>query len=260
MLATTADHAPVAGWALGIALAVLLGIAVGGSWRGRLRLERPLMTAAVRALLQLVAVAAVIAAVLEHTWASLLFAAVMFGVAVGTAAGRDQARPDWPWIGMALATAAGPVLVVVFVSGAADFTGPAIIPIAGIVIGGTMTAHTLTAWRAFAALREGRGRVEAALSLGLTRAQAVRLVIAPHAPEASSPVLDQTRTVGLVTLPGAFVGVLLGGGSAAQAAAAQLLVLIGLLAAETSAVVVSQRLIAEGRILPADARGLLPAR
>jgi ABC-type iron transport system FetAB permease component len=52
-----------------------------------------------------------------------------------------------------------------------------------------------------------------------------------------------------VTLPGAFVGVLLGGGTPLEAGAAQLLVLIGLLATETIAVWVMTELIARGRIL-----------
>jgi putative ABC transport system permease protein len=65
------------------------------------------------------------------------------------------------------------------------------------------------------------------------------------------PALDQTRTVGLVTLPGAFVGVLLGGGSAVQAGAAQLLVLVGLLAAEALAVWVTVELVAAGRLTAA---------
>jgi putative ABC transport system permease protein len=58
------------------------------------------------------------------------------------------------------------------------------------------------------------------------------------------PALDQTRTVGLVTLPGAFVGVLLGGGGPVQAGAVQLLVLVGLLAAETVATLVTIELVA----------------
>jgi ABC-type iron transport system FetAB permease component len=52
-----------------------------------------------------------------------------------------------------------------------------------------------------------------------------------------------------VTLPGAFVGVLLGGGSPLQAGAAQLLVLIGLLAAEVLAVWGVTELVARGVLL-----------
>lgn len=63
------------------------------------------------------------------------------------------------------------------------------------------------------------------------------------------PALDQTRTVGLVTLPGAYVGVLLGGGSAVQAGLAQVLILIGLLLAETVAIWVVTEQIARGQLV-----------
>ena len=51
-----------------------------------------------------------------------------------------------------------------------------------------------------------------------------------------------------MTLPGAFVGVLIGSGNPVQAGAAQVLVLIGLLAAEALAAVVTTELVARGRI------------
>ena len=66
-------------------------------------------------------------------------------------------------------------------------------------------------------------------------------------------------TVGLVTLPGAFVGVLLGGGTPVQAGAAQLLVLIGLLATQTITIVVASRLIRTGWLLPRELKQDLPA-
>ena len=60
--------------------------------------------------------------------------------------------------------------------------------------------------------------------------------------------MDQTRTVGLVTLPGAFVGMLLGGATPVQAGAVQLLVLVLLLAVETVAVAVTVELVCRDRI------------
>jgi putative ABC transport system permease protein len=117
-----------------------------------------------------------------------------------------------------------------------------------------MTACSLNGRRCFAALREERDTYEGALALGLAVPVAVRLVIGRHRVEALVPGLDQTRTVGLVTLPGAFVGVLLGGGSPAQAGAAQVLVLVGLLAAQTVVVVVSSLLVERGRLVPEDLR------
>lgn len=92
------------------------------------------------------------------------------------------------------------------------------------------------------------GEVEAGLSLGLSERDARLLVVRPAAFQALLPGLDQTRTVGLVTLPGAFVGVLLATGSAVQAGAVQILVLVGLLLAQTCAVAVTIELVSRARV------------
>ncbi len=244
---------------LAVALVVLLLIAVTASFVGRLRQQVHIAVAAGRAVLQLAVVSLIIAAVLSHLVFSALFALVMFGVAVFTTTRRIGAPKAWPWAAMAMACGLVPVLAVIFVSGAVPLNGPSLVPIAGIIIGGTMTAHSLTGRRTFGALRDEYGAYEAALSLGLPRSEAILEVIERQLPEALVPGMDQTRTVGLVTLPGAFVGVLLGGGSPLQAGAAQLLVLIGLLAAQTVTVVVAGRLIRGARLLPPDLKASLRA-
>jgi putative ABC transport system permease protein len=113
-----------------------------------------------------------------------------------------------------------------------------------------MTATSLAGRRLREELATRRGEVEAALALGLLPRDAVLEIARPSAATALVPPLDQTRTVGLVTLPGAYVGVLLGGGSPAAAGAAQLLVLIGLLTAEVGAVWIVTELVSRGRVLP----------
>ncbi len=247
------------GPALAVALIVILAMAITASFIGRLRLERRFATAALRAVVQLAVVSTVIAAVLVHIAWSALFALAMLGVAVGTASGRIGARRAWPWVAVAIASGVVPVLAVIFASGAVPLTGAGLVPMAGIIIGGAMTATSLAGRRAFAALRDEHGTYEAALSIGLPRAEAVTEVVERHLPEALVPGLDQTRTVGLVTLPGAFVGVLLGGGTPLQAGAAQILVLVGLLATQSITVVVAHRLIRSARLLPADLKERLVA-
>ena len=99
---------------------------------------------------------------------------------------------------------------------------------------------------------------EAALALGFQAPDAALLVVQPSARESLLPGLDQTRTVGLVTLPGAFVGVLLGGGTPLEAGAAQVLVLIGLMAGQAVTCAVLLRLVAHGHVLRRDLAGTLP--
>lgn len=242
-----------------MALVVLALLAVAASFAGRLRMERNLATASVRAVLQLALVSLVITAVLSHLAWSAVFAAFMFGVAVATSARRIGAPKAWPWVAVAVGAGVLPVVTVIFASGAVPLNGPSLVPMAGIIIGGGMTACSLSGRRAFAALRDEHGLYEAGLSVGLPRPSAITEVIERRLPEALVPGLDQTRTVGLVTLPGAFVGVLLGGGTPLQAGAAQIIVLIGLLATQTITVAVAHALIRSARLLPADLKERLIA-
>src|SRR6478735_730538 len=180
---------------------------------------------------QLAVVSLVITGVLSHLFWSLLFGLFMLGVATFTSSRRIDAPAQWRYVGVSIASGVVPTPALIFASAAVPFTGASIVPVVGIIIGGAMTASSLSGRRIFAALHDEHGAFEAGSSLGLPRAAAIDEVIGRHLPEALVPGLDQTRTVGLVTLPGAFTGVLLGGGTPIQAGAAQLLVLVGLLAA-----------------------------
>lgn len=250
---------PDADWRLAVVLVVLVVIAATVSWLADLGVERDHVTAAVRAVVQLAVVAVVIATVIRSLWWSLAFVLVMFVVATVTSHRRmGAARRELPWVGLGIAAGAVPVIALCLGSGVIPLNGAGVIPIAGILMGGAMTASTLTGRRAFDELSAHHGSYEAALALGLPSPGAARLVIQATAREALTPGLDQTRTVGLVTLPGAFVGVLLGGGSAVEASAAQVLVLVGLLAVQAITTASILRLIATGRVVRQDLRATFP--
>ncbi len=242
----------VLGWGLAAALVILVLLAMAFSRLGALGLARQQLVAALRAVLQLAIVSLVIVGAVQYVWSALLFVLLMFTNAVWTAAGRADVRNAMPWVALAIAGGVVPVSAVIFLTGASPFVGSAIIPIVGIIVGNAMNAHTLVTRRAFPALREQHGQYEAALALGFERSWAIRQVIHPGTSEALVPNIDTTRTVGLVTLPGAFIGVMLGGGSPIQAGASQLLVLFGIMAANAGVAVLVERLISVGSLLPAD--------
>ena len=245
---------------LGVVLVVLVGIGVlGVTWAG-LPLRGAVVTASVRAAVQLTIVSALIAVVLESLVWTFVFIAGMVTVATLTSGRRLglPARRLWPLV--PVLAGAGPVVGLVVASGTVPWEPASILPIAGIVVGNSMTATTLAGRRMLEELAARRGEYEAALSLGFTPAASALEVAQPSAGLALLPILDQTRTVGLVTLPGAFIGVLLGGGTPVEAGAAQVLVLVGVLAAQALAVAVTIRLVA-GRQLMTDAlRERLAAR
>ena len=242
-----------------IALTALAAVAGRLSGLGQ---DRPVVLAAARATVQLAAVSAVLLVVVRSLLLSAAFVVLMLTVATLTSAGRVTGHTLWTpgAAGRLLPTAlpivggAAPVVALVLASGTVPLRGTAVIPIAGILIGGAMTATSLAGRRLRDELHGRHGEVEAALALGLLPRDAVLLIGRPAGATALVPALDQTRTVGLVTLPGAFVGVLLGGGSPLEAGAAQLLVLVGLLAAQVLAVWAVTELIARGAILDDIAR------
>ena len=240
----------VVGWGLAVAIVLLVALAVGATPLGRIGLAREQLVAAVRAVVQLAAVSGLVTIAVQSLWGGAAFAVLMFTVAVWTTTGRVGVRPCWPWTALAIATGVLPVLAIVFLSGAAPLNGITLVSLGGIVIGNMMSAHTLAGRRVFAELDHTMPQYEAALAVGLPRSEAVGLLIERVLPEALVPNLDQTRTVGLVTLPGAYIGVLLGGGTPLQAGASQLLVLIGIMAGQAVTVVVLGRLVRAGRIVP----------
>jgi putative ABC transport system permease protein len=211
----------------------------------------PAPTAGVRAAVQLAAVATVLAAAMSRLWSSMLVLAVMFVVASVTAARRSEASRGSMWLAAALAAGMAAVIPLLLLSRVVPLSGVALVPVFGIVLGGTMTAAAMAARRALDALTLRAGEVEAALSLGLSERDSRMEIIERPLSDALLPNLDQARTAGLVTLPGAFVGVLLATGSAAQAAAVQVLVLVALLLSQACGVAVTRELVARGRIVRA---------
>lgn len=232
--------------AFAVVLAALVVLAVTAAAIGRLGAGRALVTGSLRAVLQLGAVSLLIAAVLRSWWATAGFIVMMALVAAATSARRVSTWRRGALVLVPIAAGALPVGVAIVAAGTVPLEQVAVLPIAGILIGGAMTATSLSGRRALDELHDRHGEYEAALALGFLPRDAALEVVRPTAGRALVPALDQTRTVGLVTLPGAFVGVMLGGGSAVQAGATQLLVLVALLAVEAIAVAVTIELVAAG--------------
>ncbi|MFE7115990.1 ABC transporter permease [Streptomyces sp. NPDC057654] len=239
---------------LGVVLAVLLVAAVGiaafarlADGRGR-GYARAIAASGARAAVQLAAVSYVIGFVVHSVPLLLAFIALMFLVAVRTSGRRITDNGTWWWTAVPIGAGVAPVVLALLLTGLVPLKGIALIPVTGILIGGGLTATVLGGRRALDELHTRRGEVEAGMALGLLDREARLEIARPAASDALLPGLDQTRTVGLVTLPGAFVGMLLGGASPVLAGAVQLFVLVALMAVQAVAVAAVLELIARGRI------------
>ncbi|MEO8830071.1 ABC transporter permease [Lapillicoccus sp.] len=233
---------------LGLLVVLLTGLAALVNHLGGLQFARADLLAATRATVQLLVVGALIAVVLRSWWLTAAFVLVMLTVASLTSGRRLVPQGHWWWAAAPVCIGAVPVACLLLVSGLIPLREIAVVPVIGILIGGAMTATTLSGRRTLDALRQRHGEMEAALSIGFLTRDARILVARDDAGLALVPGLDQTRSVGLVTLPGAFVGMLLGGATPLQAAAVQLLVLVGLLLVQALSVVSTVELVARGVI------------
>lgn len=239
---------------LGILLGVLVLVAAAVAGLGRLspddqtRRAREILVACVRAAVQLAVVSFVITWAVTEVLGLLAFLVVMFSVAVRTAGRRITDNHTWWLTCVPIAAGVVPVVGSLLLTGLVPVKGVALIPVTGILIGGALTVTVQAGRRALDELEQRRGEVEAAMALGFLDRDARVEIARPSASDALLPGLDQTRTVGLVTLPGAFVGMLLGGASPLMAGAVQLFVLVALMAVQSIAVVITLELVARHRV------------
>src|SRR3954447_5632947 len=235
-----------------VVLPVLITLAVLGNRYADLRHGRGVVTAALRAVIQLAAVGLVVGFALQRTAGAIAFVLLMFGVATLTSTRRlhqtAKVPNQWMYCGAAIGVGALTVLLLLILPGVVPRNPATILPMGGIIVGGAMTATTLAGRRVLSEYGARFGEYEAALSIGLLPSDAFKLAVGPVAGDALLPALDQTRTVGLVSLPGAFVGMVLGGASPTAAAALQLVVLIGLMAAETIAILIITELLSRSSL------------
>ncbi|WP_244957353.1 ABC transporter permease [Candidatus Frankia nodulisporulans] len=223
---------------LGVGLALLLAVTVGVLTWARVPRRRDVLTATARAIIQLTMIGLALRGVFAAPPATIAVLAVMLTAAVATASRRLAGfTTATRRVAVSCLLGAGVTLGMIFAVGAVSPTVRTLVALAGSIIGGTMTACTLTGRRLGDGLRRRWDEVEAWLALGASPRRAVLDIARDSVAEALVPALDQTRTVGLVTLPGTFVGALLGGASPAGAARFQLVVLVGMLCAQSVAAV-----------------------
>jgi putative ABC transport system permease protein len=124
--------------------------------------------------------------------------------------------------------------------------------VAGVLIGGAMAAASVTGRRLTEHVREDVAGIETRLALGVPVREALSGGVRGAVTTGLVPLLDQTKNVGLVTLPGTFVGLVLGGASPGEAARVQLTVLLALLAVELVAALAVARLVVAGLTAPGE--------
>lgn len=246
-VSTLASFAPTV-----LGVAILAAIAVLVLWTYHAPKVGAPAWAIFRGALQLAVISVVLRGVIHNPlWVGVALA-VMFAVAASTSARRlgfGVRRLAIVSLGMALGV--GVALTIVFLTGAIGFNTRYVLALGGIVIGNAMTIATLAGRRLTEMVHDRWDEVEGWLALGSTPRQSTVEQARAAVYAALIPTTDQTRTTGLVTLPGAFVGAIFGGTSPLEAGRFQIVVLAAIMGGGALTAVAIVHALAPMKVRPA---------
>jgi putative ABC transport system permease protein len=213
---------------------ILVGLAMGISRWQRLDLEKDMLVAVVRSFIQLIAIGYALQFIFDanHPFWTLLVIGVMIGVGGYTAGQRGRHVPRSKRVAtLSIIVGSSLTLGLLIALKVFPFEPRFIIPIAGMVVGNAMTTTGLVMARLRDDIKLQRAQIEAALALGATHQQAAISQMRRALTTGMAPHIDRTKTVGLISLPGAMTGMILSGASPLEAVQLQIIVMYMLVGA-----------------------------
>lgn len=215
------------------ALALVVIAAAISRWQ-QIDLEKQMLIAVGRAFIQLTLIGYALNIIFaaDNPAAILLIIGVMTAIASYTSGQRGQGTPRALRVaGLAITFGAALTLGLLVGLNVFSFTAQQIIPIAGMVIGNSMNVCSLVMRRMREEVMGRKLEIETALALGATGRQAARPYLKMALQSGMMPIVDSTKTVGLIQLPGAMTGMILAGASPMEAVQLQMIVMYMLIGA-----------------------------
>jgi putative ABC transport system permease protein len=183
----------------------------------------------------------------DSLWLVAALLAVMVGFGTFTARSRAKEVPGAAVpILIGLSVAAAVTLGLVLALGIFEAKARYLVPVGGMVIGNAMTATAVTLNRLADEMSGSARLVEATLALGATARQASGGLVSRSLRSGMIPLVDSTKTTGVVFFPGTMVGMLLAGADPIDAVRLQLILLWCLLGAVALASLISVSLAYRG--------------
>ncbi len=214
-------------------LTLVLLAALISRWQS-LDLEKQMLVAVVRAFIQLTLIGYALTYIfdVDNPLVVILIISVMTLIAGYTSGKRAVGVPHaWPVALLSISFGAALTLGLLVGLNVFSFTAQQIIPIAGMVIGNSMNVCSLVMRRIKDEVTGRRLEIETALALGATQRQAADPYLKTSLHSGMMPIVDSTKTVGLIQLPGAMTGMILAGAPPLEAVQLQMIVMYMLIGA-----------------------------
>lgn len=217
-----------------VALSALL-ILINGALSAalHLRMEKSLLTASVRTVVQLLLVGLVLEWIFrwDRWYVVISVASLMTLIAGLTAASRNERRYPGIWLNTIVSIWASAWFVTAFalfavLEGTDKWYQPQYaIPLLGMVLGNTLNGISVGLNTFTEALVTRRDHVESLLAMGATRWEAARSPIQHAVRTGMIPIINAMMVVGLVSLPGMMTGQLVSGMAPMQAVKYQIVIM-----------------------------------
>jgi len=220
---------------LNIAFATVLVLVNGiiSVWL-KLDMEKRLLLASIRTVIQLLIIGLILNWIFKLSWWPVIGALTftMTLIAGITAVQRSQRRYPGIWINSTIAVFVSSWLVcgfalTVIIPPQSWSENPAqyLIPLLGMILGNTLNGISLGLDRLSEELVLRRAEVELKLTLGASRNEAARGAIQTAVRSGMTPIINSMMVVGLVSLPGMMTGQILAGASPLESVKYQIVIM-----------------------------------
>ncbi|KAB8294348.1 ABC transporter permease [Bifidobacterium avesanii] len=231
VVSANAGAYPIDGWGLLITV-ILVAVAAGMSFVMKLGVERRMLWATLRSLVQLLAMGYIIRFVIawNNPWICFALIAVMIVAAVQITLTRASNIPKGlaPQVFLTLLVCVIlqiSVVIELIVRPKPWYAPAVLVTMAGMLLGNVVAATAVAMSRFFSDMKSRRYEVEMLLALGATPFEAAKPSIVSSVKMGMIPTISQLASSGIVLIPGMMAGQVIAGADPLTAAKYQFVVL-----------------------------------
>jgi putative ABC transport system permease protein len=220
-----------------------------------LDITNELVTSSVRAFIQLLLLASVLAVIfsLESIlWVFVVLAGMMTFASYTSSKRAQGIRDPFRVCALSIVISSSTIITLMIGLGVLPLKMEYIITLGAMVVGNTMNIVSLAIDRLKGEVRNNVLRIESALALGATSTIAVAPMVRTSVRASLIPTVDNMKTLGLVWIPGLMAGMIIGGVDPSEAAAFQLVIILMILASNTLSSMIATKLSTESMFSAAE--------
>lgn len=224
---------------------ILLVIAIFISYKEQLGLNKDIIIAGIRAVIQLFIIGYILEYIfaVDHTFLTLAMVVFIILNASYNSSQRSSNISNSFMISIvAIGTGTVLTLIILILTGVIQLVPSQVVPITGMIASNAMVAVGLTFRSLHSQFNDKSQQIQEMLSLGATPMQASKNIISESIKNGTAPTIDRTKTVGLVSLPGMMSGLIFAGVNPTAAIRYQIVVMFMLISVSSLAGIIASYL------------------